>query len=71
MLTKTRIETDHPRNTFSFKNKSEISTQKEILDLLRPRKTSVKVKTNIESLNSRKKMNAAIDEYFGKITKSN
>ena len=67
VLFKARAEVDHPRNTFSFKNKSEIGKQKELLNLLKPRKTSLVVKTDIQSFDSRKKMNMALDEYFGNV----
>jgi hypothetical protein len=63
-ISKAKLETDHPRNTFSFKNKTETGKQKEILNLLKPRKTSVRVNTNIDSFEARKKMNNILDEYF-------
>lgn len=43
----------------------EIEKKKEIIELMKPRKTSL-MKSNIHSLDSRKVMNLVIDEYFNK-----
>lgn len=70
-LVKTRLEIDLPRNTHSLKNLHKNELNNSNTDLNPSKRKLSRLSSNIDSFDSRKKMNNILEDFFGNMKKNN